>query len=798
MQRTPPTPSSSLVPVPFPKVRLADRFWAPRIERNRRVSLPHALTQCDRTGRLANFENAARRLSGDAASGGFKGFFFNDSDVYKMLEGASQMLAQQRDPAIERVVDDLIARVASAQEKDGYLYTARTLCGADYMPPGGKERWSDLGGGHELYCVGHLYEAAAAHVQATGKRTLLAIATRNADLVCRTFGPEPGKRRTPDGHPEVEIGLVKLWKVTGQRRYLDLAAFFLERRGDPARRDRIGEYAQDHQPLAAQRAAVGHAVRAVYLYSGAADVAALAGHPVYGPVVDRLWDDVVAGKVYVTGGIGSRGSGEAFGDAYELPNRTAYAETCAAIGLTLWCQRMFLRHGDAKYVDVLERALYNGLISGVSLDGRGFFYTNPLESRGGATRPAWHDCACCPPNVLRFLPTLGGYLYATRGASLFVNLYAAGVADVDLPSGRVRVTQSGDYPWDGRIGIRIDPATPSRFAVLVRIPGWARGAAMPSDLYRFLDRDTAPVRVSVNGKAVSAAPERGYVRIERRWKAGDTIALELPMPVRRVAAHPGVVADRGRVALQRGPIVYCAEAVDQNGRGVLSRFLPDDAPVAARPRPDLLGGIVALEAPARAVARANDGAVSAGETAPMTFVPYACWANRARGEMSVWIAREAGAAQLPPLPTYARTARWSASGGVGLESVIDQQEPARSIDHANPFFHWWPRKGTAEWVQADLASPATLAGIAVYWFDDTGIGECRLPRSWRLRAKVDGVWRDVAATGPYGVAGDRFNRTDFAPVRAEAVRLEIQLPENFSAGIHEVRLFDDRGREVPG
>ena len=783
--------------VPFTKVRPTDSFWAPRIARNRETSLPHALAQCDKTGRFANFENASKRLAGADAKDGFKGFYFNDSDVYKMLEGVANMLAIQRDAGLDTVADDLISRVAAAQEKDGYLYTARTLCGADYMPPGGKERWSDLGAGHELYCVGHLYEAAAAHFAATGKRNLLNIAVRNADLVCKVFGPGPGKLRTPDGHPEVEIGLMKLAKATGNKAYADLAKFFIERRGDPSRKDRIGEYAQDHKPLVQQTEAVGHAVRAAYLYSGASDVATQRSDPALAAVVDRLWDDVVAGKIYVTGGIGSRGSGEAFGDRYELPNRTAYAETCASIAMVLWCQRQFERHGDSKYVDVLERTLYNGLISGVSADGKGFFYTNPLESRSGSTRPAWHDCACCPPNVLRFLPTVPGFAYAVAGNTVHVNLYLASTADIAVGNGTLRLIQTGNHPWDGNIGIRVESPKPLRCTVKVRIPGWARGEAMPSDLYRFADKASGKVRLTVNGKPVEMRIERGYVAIDRSWKSGDQIGLELPMEPRRVVAHPGVVADRGRVALQRGPLVYCAEGIDQAGKGVLARFLPDSEPIRTSVRSDWFGGTVILETSARETVRDSAGNVAPGASSPLRLVPYACWANRERGEMAVWMAREPGAAQLPPLPTYARTARWSASGGTGLESVRDQQEPASSIDHANPFFHWWPRKGTAEWVQADLTSPARIAGVSVYWFDDTGIGECRLPASWKVKLRVDGNWVDVQNTTPYGTASDSYNTVAFAPQRADAVRLEIQLPAGFAAGIHEVRILDERKRELP-
>ncbi|MFM7320149.1 MAG: glycoside hydrolase family 127 protein [Armatimonadota bacterium] len=795
MQRSTRPATPTLAEVPFTAVGLSDRWLAPRIERNRTAGVAHALQQCDRTGRLANFDNAAKRLGNNPVSDGFKGFFFNDSDVYKMLEGIARMLAVRREAALEQVADELIARIAAAQEKDGYLYTARTLCGADYMPPGGKDRWSDLGGGHELYCVGHLYEAAAAHFEATGKRSLLDIAVRNADLVVRTFGPEPGKLRTPDGHPEVEIGLVKLWKATGKRAYLDLARFFLDQRGDPGRRDRIGEYAQDHEPLSRQQKAVGHAVRAVYLYSGASDVGEYGGVPTYSLAAKRLWEDAVQGKVYVTGGIGSRGSGEAFGDRNELPNRTAYAETCAAIGLVLLCRRLFLRTRDVRAVDLLERTLHNGLLSGVSLEGTGCFYTNPLESRGGAVRPPWHDCACCPPNILRFLPTIPGLLYATEPDALHVSLYVASTARLTVAGTAVTVVQTGDQPWDGRVDLRIDPEKPRRFAIHLRIPGWARDEAFPSDLYRFVDAPSSPVRIRVNGRPVAVPRGARTLELRRVWTKGDRIEMDLPMDVRRIVAHPGVVADRDKVAFQRGPLVYCAEGIDQAGRGVLARYVGDEAPVAVRSRPDLLGGIQALEATAGSVVRRPDGSVGPGSASPMTLVPYALWANRGRGEMAVWLGRRPEGALTPPARTLARTAKWSASGGTGLESLVDQQQPASSIDHANPFFHWWPRKGTAEWVEAELSEPSRVGGVSVYWFDDTGIGECRLPARWTVRVRVDGRWVDAAGASTYGTAPDTFNTVRFTPVRAEAVRLEIQLPAGFAAGMHEVRILDENGRD---
>ena len=621
-------------PVPFTEVTLSDAFWAPRLEINRTVSIPYALRMNEETGRVDNFRKAARLLTGP-----HKGRRFNDSDVYKSMEATAYALRLRPDPALEKTLDDLIALIARAQEPDGYLFTTRTNDPAHPAPGSGPERWSNLRVSHELYNVGHMYEAAVAHFQATGKRTFLAIAEKNAALILRTFGTGPGQRRGFPGHQEIEIGLAKLYRATGNRAYLDLAKFFLDERGhyfggerhspdDPFAVYDSDEYMQNHKPVVEQDAAVGHAVRAMYRYSGMADVAALGGHPDYVSAIDRLWLDVAGRKQYLTGGVGARSGSEAFGDAYELPNAEAYTETCAAIGNALWNYRLFLLHGESQYMDVFERVLYNGLLSGVSLTGDRFFYQNPLESSGGYARSPWFEVACCPPNMTRFLPSLPGYVYATKGDVVFVNLFIAGSGSFDLGGRAVAITQKTRYPWDGAVKLTVAGEAPGPFELAVRIPGWARGEAMPTDLYGFLDSaDEAPA-LKVNGQAVNLDIRDGYARIRRDWTSGDAVELFLPMPVRRVVANEGVAEDRGRVALQRGPLVYAVEGVD-NGDRVFSLILPDAASLSAEFRPDLLNGVAVIK---------GEGILA---------VPYHVWANRGPGQMLVWLPRTAAAVRAP-------------------------------------------------------------------------------------------------------------------------------------------------------
>ena len=779
-----PKPSAAAGEYPVQAVRFTDAifsdgFWAPRIEINRTVTIPFAFKQSEETGRVKNFEIAAGLKQGSFCTT----YGFDDSDVYKVVEAASYSLAAQPDPALTDYLDELFSKIEFSQEKDGYLYTDRTINPAATLAMAGKERWSNEQDSHELYNLGHLYEAAVAHFQATGKRTLLNVALKSADLVTRTFGPN-GRKEVP-GHQEIEIGLVKLYRATGEQRYLDMAKFFLDQRGNAAGHKLYGEYAQDHLPVVDQREAVGHAVRAAYMYSGMTDVAALTGDARYGAALDALWNDVVGKKLYLTGGIGATGEWEGFGPAYELDNASAYAETCAAIANALWNHRMFLLRGDARYMDVFERIIYNGLLSGVGLTGDRFFYPNPLASYGQHQRSPWFKCACCPSNLPRFLASLSGYAYATSGDAVYVNLFVQGSARVKTSVGVVELEQDTAYPWAGAVQVRVKSAPRGPWTLRIRVPGWAQKRPVPSDLYRYLDSGATeePWALLVNDDAVGVTLAKGYASLTRSWKAGDVVNLFLPMPIRRVVAHEAVKADAGRVAIERGPLVYCAEWPDNDGHA--HNFVLDDAArLVAEPRSDLLGGITAITATATGYRMQNGKPVAA--RARLTLVPYYAWANRGPGEMTVWLAREPARTRPIPEPTLASTAKASASpGATGLTAINDQLEPENSNDHAVPYLHWWPKKGSPEWVQYDLASPSLVSAMAVYWFDDTGAGECRVPRGWRAMYRSNGQWIPFQNLDPYGVEKDRYNTVRVTPVRTDAVRLEIQLPEKFSAGIHE-------------
>jgi hypothetical protein len=574
-------------PAPFTAVKMTDHFWRPRMETNRTVTIRHAFQKCEETGRVENFA-----IAGGLAKGEQKGSYpFDDTDVYKTLEGASYALMVNPDPELEAYLDSVIAIVAAAQEPDGYLYTARTNKADRLKNWFGDQRWEKLESSHELYNAGHLFEAAVAHYQATGKRTLLNVALKYAELLDQTFGP--GKLQKPPGHQVIEMGLAKLYRVTGEARYLKLAKFFLDMRGTPLDGRKLnGEYSQDHKPVLQQDEAVGHAVRAGYMYSGMADVAALTNDGAYIKAIDRLWDNVAGKKLYLTGGIGAKGSNEGFGNNYDLPNMSAYNETCSSISNVYWNHRLFLLHGDAKYLDLMERTLYNALLSGISLEGTRFFYPNPLASVGQHERAEWFGCACCPGNVTRFIASVSGYVYAFRGDELFVNLYASNEAKLSLNNRNVRVVQETDYPWNGTIRLTLHPEpNEMEMALNLRIPGWALGRPVAGNLYRYLNNEPANISIKVNGEAIPLKMKNGFAQIRRTWHSNDAIELGIPMLIRRVVAHDSVKADLGRVALERGPIVFCAEWPDHKSGHVRNLLLPDDANLTTEFLADRLKGI---------------------------------------------------------------------------------------------------------------------------------------------------------------------------------------------------------------
>jgi uncharacterized protein len=584
-------------PVPFTAVEVNDQVWAPRIRRNHEVTIPIAFGQSEKTGRIRNF-----KIAGGLEEGEFQSKYpFDDSDVFKIMEGASYSLQTTPDPELEAYLDSLIRYIGRAQEEDGYLYTYRTIMGDDSHEWIGSKRWEKTHLlSHELYNLGHMYEAAVAHYQATGKRDFLDIALKSADLVDRDFGWDA--IQSYPGHQEIEIGLVKLFRLTGDKRYLDLAKFFLDVRGPGGE-----EYSQAHKKVVEQQKAVGHAVRAVYMYSGMADVAAITNDPVYIHAIDRIWHDIADKKLYVTGGIGAAGGNEGFDKPYHLPNRTAYCETCASIANVFWNHRMFLHQGEVKYYDVLERTLYNALLSGLSLSGDRFFYPNPLESYGEHERQEWFGCACCPSNLARFIPSVPGYIYAVSPERIYVNLYIENTAAVDMNGQKVTISQETEYPWDGRIEIKVEPEKEEKFSLLLRIPGWARGEAVPGDLYRFADIAEEEIECTLNGSPLPFTEEDGYLVINRRWRKGDAVEMNIPMPVRKVLAHEKVAEDSLKMTIQRGPLVFCAEGHDQPGKRAMNLVVEKNASFSTRFEAGLLDGVQVITTRGREANHKADG-----------------------------------------------------------------------------------------------------------------------------------------------------------------------------------------------
>jgi DUF1680 family protein len=764
-------------PVPFTNVHVNDNFWEPKMEVNANITIPYVLAQCKANGRVDNFLRAAKLLDGDKLSD----FPFDDTDIYKVIEGASYAMQVKSNPKLERYIDTLIGIIGAAQEKDGYLYTFRTVNAKKPHEWIGAKRWENeeiLS--HELYDAGHLYEAAVAHYQATGKKSLLNIALKNADLLVRTFGY--GKEEKYPGHQIVEIGLVKLYRVTGNKQYLDLAKFFLDIRGPK------GEaYNQADKKVVDQDQAEGHAVRAAYMYTGMADVAALTGNQTYMHAIDKIWDDVVSKKLYITGGIGATGNGEAFGNAYQLPNMSAYAETCAAIANVYWNSRMFLLHGDAKYIDVLERTLYNGLLSGVSLSGNRFFYPNVLASMSQNQRSAWFSCACCISNMTRFLPSVPGYVYAHDKNDLYINLFMSNNSDITLDAGKINIDQTTNYPWNGKVDIAVNPAKSSSFTLRVRIPGWAVEKPVPGDLYTFIGNDQPPVTISINGKPVIYKTDKGYAVLTRHWKKGDKVTMLLPMETEKVIANKQVKDDRDRFVFERGPIVYCLEGPDNRDSTVQNITINKTAVSNASFKANMLNGVEVITADGRSTKRQlnTDALLEADQS--VTAIPYYAWANRGPSEMTVWIPYEASASMPKPAPTIASTSKVSGSvkGTRMLKALNDQYDPQNSNDHSMPYLHWWPKQNSTEYVQYDFDKEHTVSQSKVYWYDDGPWGGCRIPVSYKIYYKKEGEWVPVKNITPYEIAKDKYNSLTFEPVQTTAIKLELQLPVDNSAGIHE-------------
>ncbi len=778
--------------VPFTAVHINDRFWAPRIEVNRTVSIPSAFRECEKNGRFDNFAIAAGLMQGEHRGD----FSFDDTDPYKVIEGASYSLAVHYDKQLDEYLDSVIAIIAKAQEPDGYLTTCVTnKC---YRLSGwwGRSKWEKINS-HELYNSGHLIESAVAHYRATGKKTFLSVAIKNADLVCKTFGPNEGQIHRPGGHPIIEMALCKLYKVTGNRKYLEGARYFVEETGRCTDGHRPSMYSQDHMPILQQQEIVGHAVRAGYLYSGVADVAALTGDTAYQTALQCIWENMSSKKLFITGGIGSRAQGEGFGPNYELNSHTAYCETCAAIANVYWNHRMFLATGESKYMDVVERALYNNVLSGVSLSGDKFFYDNPLESGGEHERQRWFGCACCPGNITRFIASVPGLVmgYRANGSNganrtIFINLYVQGTAKV----GGLELEQTTDYPWDGKVRIRVGKGS-GRYAIKLRVPSWLKSSPTNNSLYTYIDRPR-PYSVSVNGKAYY--PENtDYVTLDRKWKAGDVIDIDFPMDVRRIVANDNAEDLRGKVCLERGPIVYCIEGGNQVGGTVFDKYLPNDGrhEFTAHYEPSLLGGVTVIDTKGRMVKA--DGDVTEVD---MRAIPYAVWNNSGPQQMEVWIAGSPATALPTPEPTIASRAQtFSNRGAIQNDApetapadgwaggVNDQWEPKRSSDTSKPYHYWWLKRGTKESISYKFDKEYDVSNVQVYWLDfDHYDGNFRTPESWTLYYKdADGQWKEVEDHSPYTVDRDRYNSVDFRSVTTRELKIVAQLREGESGGVIE-------------
>lgn len=768
-----------ITPISFVDVKFSDNFWAPRIKINEQITIPIALKHCYTTGRVDNFKKAGGLMPGYFSTE----LTFDDTDIYKIIEGMSYSIQTYPNVELDVQMDTLIYYIGKAQEEDGYLMTARRAAQPGKMHKWlGEKRWEkDPDLSHELYNAGHMYEAAVAHYYATGKRTFLDIAIKNADLLVKEF-LVAGLKYEP-GHQIVEMALVKMYRTTGKKEYLELAKYFLDLKGNGER----GDYCQSHKPVIEQDEAVGHAVRATYMYSGMADVAALTGNKQYLNAIDKIWENMVQKKYYVTGGIGARGHGEAFGDNYELPNMSAYCETCAAIGNVYWNHRLFLLHGDSKYYDVIERTLFNGLISGVSLSGDHFFYPNPLESEGQHSRSEWFGCACCPSNVCRFIPSIPGYVYAQKDDQIYVNLFVESETNIKLQNNnKVRLWQSSGYPWKGNVTINVEPQRSNDFDILVRIPGWALNRPVPSDLYTYMNPTTLKPALKINGKTVDyTVGENGYVTLSRKWKRGDKIELSLPMDIHRIIAHEKVAADKGKVSLERGPIVYCLEWSDNEGN-ILNAVLNDDVEITSSCQPDKLNGIVSLTMNAKSASRDINNRIKENNKS-LTAIPYYAWANRGAGEMAVWISRTVDFTRPLPPVTISTKAKVSASKKEGaLTKINDGYWPKSSSDRDCPYYSLWPKKGTEEWVVYEFEQPETVSQASVYWWDDRPWGGSRVPLWWKIEyLDKNGEWVAVKNKNEYVPNQDIVNMVEFEAVTTLQVRLKFQLEKDNSVGIYE-------------
>ena len=799
-----------LKPVPFNKVEMTSDFWRPRLETQRKTLVPFAF---EKTQPGVEHLKAARDFLAGKKVEDHRAHRFIDSDLYKVMEGAAYLLQLRRDPELEKTLDDLADVIAGAQHKNGYLYPSHTTGAGSSKNMMGDKPYTFIVHSHELYNVGHMYEAAVAYYRATGKKKLLDVAEKNAVHINKVIfeGDENYNDGEPirqaPGHQEMELALVKLYRVTGKQLYLDMARKFLEIRGVTSVPDGEGvmspTYAQQHAPVTEQKEAVGHAVRATYLYSAMADVGTLTGEPAYGKALDRIWGNITNTRMHITGGLGAVHGIEGFGPQYELPNSDAFNETCAAVGNVLFNYRMFLLHKDAKYLDVAEVALLNNVLAAVNLEGNRFFYVNPLDAdgkypfnHGTAGRAPWFGTACCPSNMARLVPQVPGMTYAHDDNDLYITFFAESRTEIELNGTRVKIEQKTAYPNDGEISVDINPAKPTKFRLRLRIPTWTQGRFVPGELYRYADSITTPVTLSVNSKLIDVHIEKGFVSVEREWNAGDRVVLSLPMPVRITACHPAVKANTSRIAFTRGPFVLCAEGVD-NG-GATQRFffnkVPDTSNASIKTARIKSGSFIQADVSAQAVTKNGDTKAS-----KLALTPYYAWNNRGPGSMTVWFPTRTDMAVYDPLAlpkesvfreiTASHTADEDTISAIG-DGHVDKWSSGNKVTR------WTSRgqPGKAQWVIGRFPETKNIRSVGVFWMNRWQ-GDVKLPEKWSLEVEQNGKWNpfELYTTDKYDTRANQFNVVHPAtPLKCDAIRIRMTPREDTSVGILELQVAFDK------
>ena len=787
-----------LTPVPIQQVAIEDDFWSPKLKAWQEVTIPDCFAKFEKDGALANFDEVR-----DGSGGEHGGPPWYDGLVYEMIRASGDFIAARPDPGLEKQVDGYIERIsaAAAKDPDGYLntYTQMKEPTHRWGLNGGNDRWQ-----HDLYNAGALVDAAMHYHRATGKIELLQVATKLANRMADTMGPPPRQNIVP-GHALGEEAMVSLYRLFQERpqlksrlsmpvdeqRYLALAEFWIDARGHHEGRANFGAYDQDEIPVLQQKTIEGHAVRAMLLCSGLVAAGEASDRSDYLTEAQRLWNSMTSRRMYVTGGVGADSNDEKFGPDYHLPNKTAYAETCAGVAAGFFDQNLNLAFADARYADMLERELFNGALAGVSLKGNSYFYDNPLEAGPQHGRWSWHPCPCCPPMFLKLMGGLPGCIYARDSNAVYVSQFVGSHTTLTISDIKVKLRQTTRYPWDGQIKIAIDPEKPAEFDLFVRIPDWCEGASSTNSLYEIVGRpDHGAATLKINGRPVEKLDMvRGYARLHRRWQSDDVVELSLEMPVRQVRANPKVEADGGLVTLMRGPIVYCVESVD-NPEGIRQLVVPPEATFTTEFKPDLLGGVTVVRGRVHAC-DFEDGKRSL-KPAELLAVPYYANANRAPSSMRVWLPASSDKAVLAPRNHASASHCWHLDS---VDAVNDGIVPAKSGDTSQPRLSWWDHKGTTEWAELDFPEATKVGKVRVFWFADKSVnGGCDVPEKWSLLYKDGDTWNPVKAgdgwkpveqPGNYGVALDRFNQVTFTRVKTTALRIQVQLKPDWSGGIFE-------------